>query len=54
MFFLAGVASIIILFWRGGLDLVAGHITLGQLVQFTGYLAQLTWPMSPYEYQYAQ
>ena len=44
MFFLAGVASIILL-WRGGLDVVAGRITLGQLVQFTGYLAQLTWPM---------
>src|SRR5712691_6391405 len=44
MYFLAGLASVILL-WRGGLDVIEGRITLGQLVQFTGYLAQLTWPM---------
>ncbi len=44
MFFLAGLASVVIL-WRGGIDVIEGRITLGQLVQFTGYLAQLTWPM---------
>ncbi len=44
MFFLAGLAAVVLL-WRGGLDVIEGHITLGQLVQFTGYLAQLTWPM---------
>jgi len=44
MFFIAGLASIILL-WRGGLDVLQGRITLGQLVQFTAYLAQLTWPM---------
>ena len=44
MFFLAGLASVILL-WRGGLDVIEGRITLGQLVQFTSYLAQLTWPM---------
>src|SRR2546421_9251564 len=44
MYFLAGLAAIILL-WRGGLDVIAGRITLGQLVQFTAYLAQLTWPM---------
>jgi ATP-binding cassette, subfamily B, multidrug efflux pump len=44
MFFLAGLAAVILL-WRGGLDVIEGRITLGQLVQFTGYLAQLTWPM---------
>jgi ATP-binding cassette subfamily B multidrug efflux pump len=44
MFFLAGVASVILL-WRGGLDVIHGRISLGQLVQFMGYLAQLTWPM---------
>src|SRR6266567_154228 len=44
MFFLAGLASVILL-WRGGLDVIEGRITVGQLVQFTGYLAQLTWPM---------
>ncbi len=44
MFFLAGIASVILL-WRGGLDVIHGRISLGQLVQFMGYLAQLTWPM---------
>src|SRR5579859_5673717 len=44
MFFLAGLAAVILL-WRGGLDVIERRITLGQLVQFTGYLAQLTWPM---------
>lgn len=44
MFFLAGLAAVVLL-WRGGLDVIEGRITLGQLVQFTGYLAQLTWPM---------
>jgi len=44
MYFLAGLASVILL-WRGGLDVIEGRLTLGQLVQFTGYLAQLTWPM---------
>lgn len=44
MYFLAGLASVILL-WRGGLDVIEGRITIGQLVQFTGYLAQLTWPM---------
>ena len=44
MFFLAGLAAVILL-WRGGLDVIEGRLTLGQMVQFTGYLAQLTWPM---------
>lgn len=44
MYFLAGLAAVILL-WRGGLDVIEGRITVGQLVQFTGYLAQLTWPM---------
>jgi ATP-binding cassette subfamily B multidrug efflux pump len=44
MYFLAGFASVILL-WRGGLDVIYGRISLGQLVQFMGYLAQLTWPM---------
>ncbi len=44
MYFLAGLAAVILL-WRGGLDVIEGRITLGQMVQFTGYLAQLTWPM---------
>src|SRR5437773_8082054 len=44
MFFLAGITSVTLL-WRGGLDVIHGRISLGQLVQFMGYLAQLTWPM---------
>src|SRR2546423_7278173 len=44
MYFLAGLAAVILL-WRGGLDVIEGRITVGQLVQFMGYLAQLTWPM---------
>jgi ATP-binding cassette, subfamily B, multidrug efflux pump len=44
MYFLAGIASVVLL-WRGGLDVIHGRISLGQLVQFMGYLAQLTWPM---------
>lgn len=44
MYFLAGFAAVILL-WRGGLDVINGRITIGQLVQFMGYLAQLTWPM---------
>ncbi|MDQ6661548.1 MAG: ABC transporter ATP-binding protein/permease, partial [Chloroflexota bacterium] len=44
MYFLSGLAGAILL-WRGGLDVIEGRITLGELVQFTGYLAQLTWPM---------
>lgn len=44
MYFLAGIAAVILL-WRGGLDVIHGRISLGQLVQFMGYLAQLTWPM---------
>src|SRR5437588_11767410 len=44
MYFLAGFAAVVLL-WRGGLDVIGGRITIGQLVQFMGYLAQLTWPM---------
>jgi len=44
MFFIAGLASAILL-WRGGLDVIAGRISVGQLVQFNIYLVQLTWPM---------
>src|SRR5260370_14309407 len=44
MYFLAGIACVILL-WRGGLYVIHGRISLGQLVQFMGYLAQLTWPM---------
>ncbi|TMD26202.1 MAG: hypothetical protein E6J04_18340 [Chloroflexi bacterium] len=35
MYFLAGLAAIILL-WRGGLDVIEGRITLGQLVRLPG------------------
>lgn len=44
MYFLSGFA-VVVLLWRGGIDVINGRITLGQLVQFLGYLAQLSWPM---------
>jgi ATP-binding cassette subfamily B protein len=44
MTFILGAASAAVL-WQGGLAVVAGRITLGQLVQFFGYLMMLSWPM---------
>jgi ATP-binding cassette subfamily B protein len=44
MTFILGIASAAVL-WQGGLAVVAGRITLGQLVQFFGYLLMLSWPM---------
>ena len=44
MTFILGMASAAVL-WQGGLAVVAGRITLGQLVQFFGYLMMLSWPM---------
>jgi ATP-binding cassette, subfamily B, multidrug efflux pump len=33
------------LIWLGGQDVIAGRLTLGEYVQFTGYLMLLVWPM---------
>jgi ATP-binding cassette subfamily B protein len=44
MTLILGAASTAVL-WQGGLAVVAGRITLGQLVQFFGYLLMLSWPM---------
>ncbi|MDR7455338.1 MAG: ABC transporter ATP-binding protein, partial [Armatimonadota bacterium] len=44
MTLILGMASAVVL-WQGGLAVVAGRITLGQLVQFFGYLLMLSWPM---------
>lgn len=44
MFFFLGLASVVLL-WQGGQAVIARQITLGQFVQFTGYLALLSWPM---------
>ena len=39
-----GVAAVAILF-VGGNEVINGNITLGQFVQFNGYLFMLSWPM---------
>lgn len=44
MTFIMGLASAAVL-WQGGQAVASGRITLGQLVQFFGYLAMLSWPM---------
>ena len=42
--FLSGLAALLAL-WLGGHEVLKGHITLGQFVAFTVYLAMLNWPM---------
>ncbi|WP_022798978.1 ABC transporter ATP-binding protein [Thermus islandicus] len=42
--FLMGFAFLTVL-WVGGRMVVQGELSLGQLVQFNAYLAQLTWPI---------
>jgi ATP-binding cassette subfamily B protein len=44
MSLILGTASALVL-WQGGAAVVAGRITLGQLVQFFAYLNMLSWPM---------
>jgi ATP-binding cassette subfamily B protein len=44
MTLILGAASAAVL-WQGGLGVMAGRLTLGQLVQFFGYLLMLSWPM---------
>jgi ATP-binding cassette subfamily B multidrug efflux pump len=44
MTLILGAASAAVL-WQGGLAVMAGRMTLGQLVQFFGYLMMLSWPM---------
>jgi ATP-binding cassette subfamily B protein len=44
MTLILGAASGAVL-WQGGLGVVDGRLTLGQLVQFFGYLLMLSWPM---------
>jgi ATP-binding cassette, subfamily B, multidrug efflux pump len=39
-----GIASAVLL-WQGGTDVIRGRITLGQMVQFSYYLARLSFPM---------
>jgi ATP-binding cassette subfamily B protein len=42
--FWSGVGALLAI-WLGGREVIAGHITLGQFVAFTVYLAMLNWPM---------
>ncbi len=44
MIFLIGLSSMVLL-WQGGQAVIIGRITLGEFVQFNGYLALLAWPM---------
>jgi len=44
MGFLMGLASLLVL-WLGAREVVAGRLTVGELVAFNGYLMLLTWPM---------
>ena len=39
-----GIAFVILL-WQGGGEVIAGRLTVGQLVQFSYYLARLSFPM---------
>ena len=40
----SGLAAAVVL-WLGGRRVLLGTLTIGQFVQFTGYLATLTWPV---------
>jgi ATP-binding cassette subfamily B protein len=40
----SGLATAVVL-WLGGRRVLLGDLTLGQFVQFSGYLAMLTWPV---------
>jgi ATP-binding cassette subfamily B protein len=44
MTLILGAASAAVL-WQGGLGVMTGRLTLGQLIQFFGYLLMLSWPM---------
>jgi len=40
----SGLAAAVVL-WLGGRRVLLGTLTIGQFVQFNGYLAMLTWPV---------
>ena len=44
MGFLMGIGAVLVL-WLGSLEVVAGRMTVGELVAFNTYLMMLTWPM---------
>jgi len=37
--------SFVIVLWKGGLEVLAGRLSIGSFVAFNAYMAQLTWPM---------
>jgi ATP-binding cassette subfamily B protein len=41
---LSGIAAVVVA-WLGGLEVIAGRITVGDFVAFTFYLALLIWPL---------
>ncbi|MBI2370579.1 MAG: ABC transporter ATP-binding protein [Deltaproteobacteria bacterium] len=41
---LVGGLGAVIVLWLGGLEVIAGRLTLGTYVAFNGYLAMLVWP----------
>jgi ATP-binding cassette subfamily B multidrug efflux pump len=44
MGFLMGIGGLLVL-WLGSLEVVAGQMSVGELVAFNAYLMMLTWPM---------
>ncbi|MCA1586955.1 MAG: ABC transporter ATP-binding protein/permease, partial [Acidobacteria bacterium] len=44
MTFLMGVSALLVL-WLGGRDVIAGRMSVGDLVAFNAYLMMLSWPM---------
>ena len=44
LFFITGV-SVIIVVWLGGIKVIDGTMTLGEIVAFVAYLSLLIWPM---------
>ncbi len=44
MFTVGGIATVVVLYF-GGRDVIAGRISVGQLVQFIAYVGALRWPM---------
>lgn len=44
LWFLAGL-SLAIVFWKGGIEVILGEMSVGSFVAITDYLITLTWPM---------
>ena len=44
MILIGGIGSLVVL-WVGGIQVIARQLTLGQFVQFSAYIAAITWPL---------